>query len=289
MIHYGPSIRRVISEAREDRMATDRFAFGENWAGFVGTALTQQRIVEATDALKALLDVQDLHGESFLDIGSGSGLHSLAAYRLGAASIVSFDYDINSVQSTERVRSSVGDPKNWQVFQGSILDDTLVATHQASIVYSWGVLHHTGQMWQAIRNAARMVKPGGLFCIAIYNKVDRWLLGGNSAIWLRIKRSYVRSPAWRQRLIISSYKTHFFLYKLLREGKNPVREIRAYGELGMDWHTDVVDWVGGYPFEYASTTEMTAFCEKTLGLQTVRLIPKKGHYCSEYVFRMPTQ
>ena len=268
-------------------MATDRFAFGKNWAGFVDTAITGQRITEATDALKTLLGMQTLQGESFLDIGSGSGLHSLAAYNLGATSIVSFDYDDHSVRATERLRSSVGDPQHWQVFQGSILDEALVATHQASIVYSWGVLHHTGQMWQAIRNGSRMIKPGGLFCIAIYNKVDRWLLGGNSATWQRIKRSYVRGPAWRQRLIVRGYKTHFFLYKLLREGKNPVREIRTYGERGMDWHTDVVDWVGGYPFEYASTAEVTTFCETALGLQTVQVIPKKGHYCNEYVFRMP--
>jgi SAM-dependent methyltransferase len=266
-------------------MSETRFSFGKNWSDYVSESLDEERIAIAVAALQELLNLDNLRGQTFLDIGSGSGLHSLAAYRLGADEVISFDYDPDSVRTTEQLRAEAGSPPNWQVLQGSILDEAVVERYRASIVYSWGVLHHTGAMWQAIRNAARMVQPGGLFCIAIYNKVDRWLLGGNSVTWRKIKHYYVNSPQWRKTLLIWSYKAHFYLYKLLRERKSPRAAIHDYTMRGMNWHNDVVDWVGGYPFEYASVDEITAFCEKDLNMVTLKVVPKRGHVCNEFLFR----
>jgi 2-polyprenyl-6-hydroxyphenyl methylase/3-demethylubiquinone-9 3-methyltransferase len=264
----------------------ERFSFGHNWEHYLDSALDESRIEIATTDLRELVGIESLAGKSFLDIGSGSGLHSLAAFRLGAQSITSFDYDQNSVHATKRLHRQAGSPPNWQVFQGSILDHALVAAHQADIVYSWGVLHHTGQMWQAIRNASRMVKPGGLFVIAIYNRIDRWRLGGNSATWQRIKRAYVNAHPVGQKLMVWGYKLHFVLYYGLIGRQNPfklIRERRA--QRGMDWHHDAVDWVGGYPFEYASVEEVVAFCERELGLTTLKVVPRSGHACNEFVFQ----
>jgi len=168
------------------------FAFGENWARFL-TSLSDAQIEEATRAVSTLVG-RDLRDTTFLDIGSGSGLSSLAARRLGAR-VRSFDYDAQSVACTQELRQRFfpGDDA-WTVAQGSVLDQPFLATlGQFDIVYSWGVLHHTGQMWHAIENAARLVRPGGLFIIGIYN-----FRGGRrgTAAWARLKRWYCTAPRY---------------------------------------------------------------------------------------------
>ena len=266
-------------------MTEKRFSFGKNWSNYVDQVLDEERTDLAVKALQALLMRDSLQGETFIDIGSGSGLHSLAAHRMGAEKIISFDYDADSVTTTARLREAAGSPANWEVLQGSILDEALVAKYRGSIVYSWGVLHHTGSMWEAIRNAARMVEPSGLFCIALYNRVDRWRGGGSSQTWHKIKRYYVHSPRWRQNLIVSGYKVYHHLYYTLWLRRNSFAETGDYKPRGMTWHNDVVDWVGGYPFEYASVEEVTSFCETELHMTTLKVNAIQGHGCNEFLFR----
>jgi 2-polyprenyl-3-methyl-5-hydroxy-6-metoxy-1,4-benzoquinol methylase len=160
-----------------------RFSFGKNWSAFLET-LNEERIVEAESSLKSMLGVSTLAGKSFLDIGSGSGLFSLAAKRLGAT-VHSFDYDADSVACTETLKTRYfpGD-LSWTVEQGSILDLKFLERFSPhDVVYSWGVLHHTGQMWNALEQAASLVKPGGALFIALYN--DQGL---RSKFWWVIKR-----------------------------------------------------------------------------------------------------
>ena len=168
----------------------DRFAFGENWKAFLA-ALDEERISEATASLQGMLSCQTLEGKQFLDIGSGSGLFSLAAHRLGAE-VLSIDYDRESVGCTEQLRERFADPSHrWQIQQGSVLDESLMQSiGQFDVVYSWGVLHHTGNMWRAIELAAERTRHGGKFCIAIYN--DQ---GHASRRWLAIKKTYNRAAA----------------------------------------------------------------------------------------------
>src|SRR3989339_882349 len=143
-----------------------RFAFGKNWKRFVDYALDERRIEEAVKSLKEFMKISDFNGKTFLDIGCGSGLFSYAAYKLGAKEVISFDIDIQSVKCCELLKSRENNPKNWKVIHGSILDKEFIKKlPRADIVYSWGVLHHTGKMWQAIENAAKLVKPGGCFYI----------------------------------------------------------------------------------------------------------------------------
>src|SRR5215203_5578700 len=166
-----------------------RFEFGENWSHFV-SVLDEHRIAQAQRSLKQAIETETLNGKSFLDIGSGSVLFSLAARRLGAR-VHSFDYDPQSVAITRELkRRYFPEDSDWTVEEGSVLDrDYLESLGKFDIVYSWGVLMMTGDMWRALENVPLPVADGGRLFIAIYN--DQ---GTISKLWLRIKRLYLSGP-----------------------------------------------------------------------------------------------
>jgi SAM-dependent methyltransferase len=164
----------------------ERFEFGKNWSDFLAV-VDEQRIGEAESSLREMLGVDDLTGRTFLDVGSGSGLFSLAAARLGAARVRSFDYDPSSVACTNELRRRFGPPAaDWSAEHGSALDAPyLRSLGRFDVVYAWGVLHHTGDMWAAIANVTEAVADGGRLFISIYN--DQGL---RSRLWRAIKRAY---------------------------------------------------------------------------------------------------
>nr|MBV6629022.1 methyltransferase [Oceanococcus sp. HetDA_MAG_MS8] len=261
-----------------------RFEFGANWANFLAV-LTDDRIQMAERSLKRMLGVNDLDGKSFLDIGSGSGLFSLAARRLGAR-VHSFDYDPKSVACTAELRRRYfADDSEWVVEQGSALDnDYLGRLGTFDVVYSWGVLHHTGSMWQALENVVPLVASRGQLFLAIYNQQ-----GAASIMWLKVKKAYnVLPPALRWLVLWPSLLRLWgpTTLKDIIRGK-PFYTWRHYadqGARGMNaWH-DVVDWVGGYPFEVAKPEEIFNFY-RSRGLQLDRLKTcGGGKGCNEFVF-----
>jgi 2-polyprenyl-6-hydroxyphenyl methylase/3-demethylubiquinone-9 3-methyltransferase len=273
----------------EPRVAApdDAFGFGRNWQTYVAEHLTPERERIARDSFADLAG--DVEGKYVLDIGSGSGLFSLAAHKLSAARIVSVDVDPDSVASTRHLRSTAGDPESWRVTAGSILDDQLVADLEpADVVYSWGVLHHTGDMWKAIENAAKLVKPGGKFVIAIYNRADAARFF-NSERWQRIKRFYNHSPRPVQVSMELGYRGAHAANKL-RKLQNPRTVAREYRHSrGMALKTDLIDWLGGYPYEFASVEEIVRFGEDKLGLRSLRVVEVPAHDTAnnEFVFERP--
>jgi 2-polyprenyl-6-hydroxyphenyl methylase/3-demethylubiquinone-9 3-methyltransferase len=260
------------------------FSFGENWTRFL-SSLSDRQIEQATLAVSALVG-RDVRGESFLDIGSGSGLSSLAARRLGAR-VYSFDYDPQSVACTQELRRRFfpGD-ESWTVSQGSVLDEPFLATlGQFDVVYSWGVLHHTGRMWTAIENAGRLVRPGGLFIIGIYN-----FRGGRrgTATWARLKRWYCKAPRWQQVAWESAYTT-WDLVSMAAVGRNPIKMIRQYhSDRGMSWRRDATDWLGGYPYEAATPGEILEFVRRKFSFVLIKQNINLHLGVSEYVFESGT-
>lgn len=275
---------RVTNTSFEQEVASgERFAFGENWTRFL-KLLNDERIQQSIDNLRVMLDKEHLKGKSFLDIGSGSGLSSLAARRLGAK-VVSFDFDPNSVACTTEVRRRYfpGDA-DWHIETGSVLDRRFLnSLGQFDVVYSWGVLHHTGQMWEAFKNIHENVAQGGLLFLAIYNDQGR-----ASRLWWVTKKAYVSLPRFLRWLVLIPAYIRLWgpttVKDILR--LQPFRTWRSYtSNRGMSAHRDVIDWVGGFPFEVAKPEQIFEFY-KNLGYRLVMLRTcAGGHGCNEYVFQ----
>lgn len=269
-----------VNEIQTDK----RFAFGKNWKAYI-QGLSDHKIERAKISLQNMLGKNDLSGVKFLDIGCGSGLFSLAAYLLGAQ-VTSFDYDQDCVESTEMLkeRFAKGDD-NWTVSRGDILDESAIkAMGKFDIVYSWGVLHHTGDMWSAIHNASSRVKKGGTFFIAIYNEE-----GFASQLWTILKKLYVSSPSFIKAALVwgtmLTMEARHSLGKALRlQNPHPNWEKREEEQLrGMSIWYDYVDWVGGYPFEVATPCQIFSFC-KERGFKLDEMVTVNGHGCNEFVF-----
>jgi 2-polyprenyl-3-methyl-5-hydroxy-6-metoxy-1,4-benzoquinol methylase len=267
----------------EEIQRGDRFEFGANWTRFL-TVLDDERIAEAKTSLKKMLGVNTLEGKSFLDVGSGSGLFSLAARSLGA-SVHSFDYDPKSVACTQELRRRYfADDPQWTIEEGSVLDSTFLCkfgTHD--IVYSWGVLHHTGQMNNALDNVAPLVKPGGQLFIAIYN--DQ---GGTSRRWTKVKQLYCSGLTGRMlvRLVFYPYFAAGRLLTDIVRWQNPVKSYMGYkSSRGMSVIHDWEDWLGGYPFEVAKPEEIfERFQQKGFMLEKMKTCAG-GLGCNEFVFK----
>lgn len=283
------------------------FEFGRNWTQFL-SVVNDERIAAAMDSLSNRLGRDALRGRRFLDAGCGSGLFSLAAHRLGAK-VVSFDIDRHSVAcTTEMRRRYAPDAADWEIQSGSALEPAfLEALGTFDVVYSWGVLHHTGQMWRAIDLVQQRVAPGGQLWIALYN--DQ---GGISDRWKRVKQMYVQCPlalrtpyvvlvggiwaTWR----VLCLRVPIKLAGIVLGKPQPVPNaqpsvsgapattpamVKTRRQRGMHWWYDLVDWIGGWPFEVALPEDVLRFLRER-GFELEDLMTVGGGLgCNEFVFR----
>ncbi|MFH1004542.1 MAG: class I SAM-dependent methyltransferase [Bacteroidota bacterium] len=267
------------SDFTQEIKSGKRFQFGKNWKAFLNS-LTNEHIEIAVSSLSEMLG--EIKGKSFLDIGCGSGLFSLSAKKMGAH-VHSFDYDTQSYQCTKELKKKYfPTDSNWIIEQNSILNrEYLQSLGQFDIVYSWGVLHHSGKMWEAIENVCPLVKKNGKLFIAIYN--DQ---GIQSRFWKIIKKYYNKNIAGK--ILISIVFIPMYFMKAIIKGTvrygNPLAEITHYRKnRGMNiWH-DWIDWLGGYPFEVATHEQIIDFfISKNFVSEKIKTTTTLG--CNEFVF-----
>jgi len=268
-----------MSSHSDEVQRGERYKFGENWQRFL-EVLDEDRIAEAVSSLQTMLGIRDLRGKRFLDAGSGSGIMSLAALRLGAR-VHSFDFDPQSVACALELRARYGEGHDWQIAEGSVLDpDYLRSLGAFDVVYSWGVLHHTGKMWDALEHITLPVAPGGQLFIAIYN--DQ---GTKSALWKQVKRVYCSGPAGRA-AVSAVFVPAFALEGLavdLAHGTSPLKRYRdSRRTRGMSVVRDWFDWLGGYPFEVARPEQIFELY-RSKGYTLDRLVTG-GMGCNQFVF-----
>lgn len=263
----------------------DRFEFGQNWSQFL-PIIDDERIQQAETSLREMLEVDSLSGKTFLDIGSGSGLFSLAARRLGAR-VHSFDFDPKSVYCTTELRKNYfRDDESWKVQEASVLDgEFMKSLGQYDVVYSWGVLHHTGNLWTAMEHAQQRVAPDGKLFIALYNDT-----GSQSARWQWIKKTYNGLPG----ILRSPFAAVVWLpneLKLIAKSVltlNPKHYTDSWTQYqknrGMTKWRDIIDWVGGYPYEVSTPDEVFDFARERGFLLTKLKCGRVGLGCNEFVF-----
>jgi len=263
--------------------AETHFKFGANWASYAAL-IGEPQIAEAKKGLLKLVSERDIAGRSFLDLGCGSGLHALAALRLNASRVMAIDIDPDSVATTQALLSSEASRKPWQARRMSVFDADPVKIGTFDIVYSWGVLHHTGSMWEAVDKAAALVAPGGLLVMALYRKTR------TDAFWKFEKRVYAHAAPFAQGAIRGAYVWAFRLACLLTGRSFHDYVVNYRSSRGMDFHHDVHDWLGGYPYETTDAAEIEARLSK-LGFSAERVFAQPlsigifGSGCDEFVYR----
>ena len=266
-----------------ERLPKDRFEFGKNWEQFSGL-VDETRIADASNRLASLLRSNDLSGRSFLDIGCGSGLHSLAALRMGAARVVAIDLDPHSVATTRAVLERFAPGQQALVKEMSAFDLASRPFGEFDVVYSWGVLHHTGAMWDALANVDVCVAPGGTLFIALYD--DQ---GAKSRFWWWVKRVFVALPRplrvpWALLVTIPFEVRIFLKWTLSGQFGRWVESWTHYESVrGMSRWYDMIDWMGGFPFEVAKPIDVERFYHER-GYRTRLVHPTGGAGCVEYVF-----
>jgi SAM-dependent methyltransferase len=276
----------MMIDSRTEIRSGDRFAFGSNWRAFI-ELVGHERTEIAVRSLAEALGTADLTGRTFLDVGCGSGLFSLAAHRLGAR-VRSLDFDAEAVAATAELRRRFAPDADWTVEQGSILDEPyVIGLGRFDVVYSWGVLHHTGDLWRAMELVSGLVAPGGQLYVSIYN--DQ---GFASQVWWHVKRRYNKSGPLTRRLLIAGSAVYLghrrpvrALLRLARRGTNDGRPGTggAPRARGMSAKHDLIDWVGGYPFEVAKPEQVFAFLRER-GYELTHLKTCAGGIgCNEFV------
>ncbi len=263
------------------------FEFGRNWRSYAAR-LTGPEIDDATEGLRRLLGIESLAGRRFLDIGCGSGIHTLAALRLGATNVVALDIDPDSVATTEQLLARHAAGNRADVRQASIFEIDTRSFSEFDFVYSWGVLHHTGQMHEALRRAAALVRPGGTFAFALYRRT--WCC----PLW-KVEKRWYRDAGERGRQFARNAYVTVVRLGMLFTGRSYTDYLAQYPmkNRGMDFLHDVHDWLGGFPYESISVDEVDA-AMNSLGFARIRRNPRTdllsrsgvlGSGCDEYVYR----
>lgn len=262
------------------------FAFGKNWLDY-SSKIDEGKISQAIKDLQKISGRESLNGLSFLDIGCGSGLHSLAAIRMGASRVLGVDIDEDSVRASRQTIAKFASNSKAEFEVLSIFNMHPETCGVFDVVYSWGVLHHTGDMYRALNCAASLVAPDGLLLIALYRKT---LLCN---LWRHIKSWYASATPEAQKQARDVFISIHRFIKLI-QGESLERYIKTYdSKRGMDYFNDVHDWTGGFPYESISPNECRKFFESmgfllegehkaAVGVRSIGLL---GSGCDEFSFR----
>ncbi len=143
---------------------------------------------------------EQARGKKLLEVGVGAGTDHLRFARVGAI-CTGVDLTPSAIELTRSRLQSEGLNSNLQVSDAETLpfDDGTF-----DIVYSWGVIHHTPNTPKAATEIVRVLRPGGRFCVMIYNRhslvaLQTWLVyaaakGNLTRSFSDVLASHMESP-----------------------------------------------------------------------------------------------
>jgi len=252
-----------------------KFSFGKNWQNF-NKNITNKNINNSIKYFKNFTKFVNLKNKTFIDVGCGSGINSLLAIKLNAKKVLSIDIDENSVSACKLLRKKYKiSNKNWIIKQVSILDTSKIKKlGKFDFIYSWGVLHHTGDMNKAFDNLFLLAKKKSYIYVSIYNKY----LTSNT--WKIIKYFYASSNNFIKKIMEKIYITIYYIG--LNLNKYSIKEYKKSFVLkrGMSFRHDIIDWLGGYPYEYLSFEDLSAIFFKK-GYSILSFKKSNGVGCNE--------
>lgn len=261
--------------------------FGKNFRDNLLADYNEDRLKETKEFICSYLEVKTLQGKTFLDAGCGSGVFTLAASLLGAK-VTSFDIDDIALENTKTLISQYH-INNVNLLKGSVLDKNFITNiGKFDFVLCWGVAHHCGEMWRCLDLISDTVKMEGKLHLGIYNHADGWGFYpdgrfGPSTFWKRIKKVYVKMPTFLQNIIDAFATVGIFLIYLFTFN-NPIKKLKSNERRGMNWKSDLKDWLIGYPYEYARPEEIFAFY-KAKGFSLEKIKTNNGLLTNNYVFK----
>ncbi len=116
-------------------------------------------------------------GRSVLEIGVGLGTDHVQFARAGAR-LSGVDLTAKGI---ELVRRRLELEELHSDLRIADAEELPFADGSFDVVYSWGVLHHTPDTARAVREAIRVLRPGGRICVMLYAR-HSWVSYG---LWLR--------------------------------------------------------------------------------------------------------
>jgi ubiquinone/menaquinone biosynthesis C-methylase UbiE len=112
------------------------------------------------------VDFDGLSGKDVLEVGCGSGIAAQMLAEAGA-NLTAVDLTPWAVATTRRRLNAFGLDGTVQEADGEDLpfEDT-----SFDLVFSWGVIHHSSDMDQALRELVRVLRAGGQIVLMVYNR-----------------------------------------------------------------------------------------------------------------------
>lgn len=263
--------------------------FGKNFEKNLLNRFNEENLNESKRFLEHFLESKDLKGKAFLDAGCGSGVFSIAAHLMGA-NVSAFDIEEEALNNLKILKSRFKiDDSEIKTFYCDILNEkTISSIGEFDIVLCWGVAHHTGDLWRAIDNISKCVKPNGLIHLGIYNTADNYGFYpdgrfGTSNFWKKVKRFYSNRASWFQN-IVDFFALFGIIVIYLFSFNNPIKKLKENERRGMSWQSDLKDWLIGYPYEFATPEEVFNFM-KIRGFTLTKLKTNNGLLTNNFVFK----